>query len=504
MTGVRSHSLDGPRSYSLDTMLHSLLGSRAFLRVYAAFAFFTLLAGDAWRYSLTWWGFSAIAAVISVISVLLLVHYRDRWRLGGLPLGLLGFVALAALSIIWSFYPGATALGFASTLLTVITAVALAVTLNREELLRSLGVVLRIILGLSIVFELFVSLVLRAPLLPWWTDTSGYDSDNLPKLLYWSRDLILDGGKIQGIVGNSSLLGFISLLGVIVFGLQLAQRFVRPSSSSTSPIPVATAPQPRAALLGTVVRALWLALAFFVMYLTRSATITIGLVAVIAVLVVVLLLRAATTRRARGAIWGLVVAVLVGIPVVVNLFSSQILGLLGKSNDLTGRLGIWETVIDMAQQRPVFGWGWVSYWVPWVDPFDHLVFHAGVIQLHAHNAWLDIWMQLGFVGVVVFGTLVAGALVRSWWLAVDRPQRVPGEPGRYNVPSLLPLLLLVALLVQSLAESRLIVEYGLALLVICAVSTKLSRHTTAQLPGPMDAAAAHPLDPPWVPHRHHH
>ena len=431
-----------------------MIRNRVFLRVYAVVALFTLLAGDAWRYSITWYGFGVLAIAITVVAVLLLVDARDRWRIASLPLPLLGFVGLAVLSLIWSQYRGGTALGLFTTLITIVTGLALAISFTRVQLLAALGTALRLILALSLAFELFVSLVVRHPVLPFWGDYSQYDPEKFPKLLYWSRDLILDGGKIQGIVGNSSLLGFLALLSLIVFGLQLASRSV-----------------------SLIAGSLWLVLAVAMVWMTRSATITLALVALTATLVAVLLMRSARTPRQRGAVYGLMAAVVVGIPAVASLFSSQILGLLGKSDDLTGRLGIWNDVIAAAQQHPVLGWGWVSYWIPWIDPFDHLVFHAGVQQLHAHNAWLDIWFQLGVVGVVVFAALALSTLLRSWTLAIDRPQLLPAAvsttPAAYTATALLPLLVMVALLVQSMAESRLLVEYGLALLVICAVTTKL-------------------------------
>jgi exopolysaccharide production protein ExoQ len=324
---------------------------------------------------------------------------------------------------------------------TIISGVALAVTFTREELLRALGTALRIILAGSLVFELFVSLVLRAPLLPLWVDYSSY-GDDLPKLLFWSRDLILEGGKIQGLVGNSSLLGFVSLLGLIVFALQFAAKTVNRWSG-----------------------AVWIALSLALIWMTRSATITIALVVLIAVVTAVLLLRLSRTRGQRLGVYGLMALVVVSIPVIIFSFGGRILDLLGKSDTLTGRAGIWEAVIGLAQQHPVLGWGWVSYWIPWIEPFDDLVVRGGVVQLHAHNAWLDMWMQLGIVGLVVFGALVLGTLLRSWSLAVDRQHLGVDRPARWDTVSLL--------LVQSLAESRLLVEYGLALLVICAVSTKL-------------------------------
>src|SRR5690606_36680898 len=123
----------------------------------------------------------------------------------------------------WSFYPGSSALGLLTTWMTVTAAVAVAVVYSWDEILHALGVALRLILGLSIVFELVVSLIVRQPILPFWVE---YPERRLPLLLRWSRNWLFDGGPIQGIVGNSSLLAFAALLALIVFGLQLAKRSV--------------------------------------------------------------------------------------------------------------------------------------------------------------------------------------------------------------------------------------------------------------------------------------
>ncbi len=83
-----------------------------------------------------------------------------------------------------------------------------------------------------------------------------------------------------------------------------------------------------------------------------------------------------------------------------------------------------------------------------------------------------MWFQLGIIGLIVFGALVASTLSRSWLFATDRPQFAPSVTGNFTAASMLPLLLLVALIVQSLAESRLLVEYGLFTLALLAVKTK--------------------------------
>lgn len=430
-----------------------LIENRRARSVFLVLVLFTLLAGDAWRYTVGWLGFGIVVGVMAVASVALLVVQRDRWRLNSLPYPLLAFLVLAALSIAWSFYPGASALGVFSTWVTVAAAVAVAVTYSWAEILSGLGIALRFVLGLSVLFEFVVSVIIRHPVLP-PVAQPGIDyahlPDKIPLMLYWSRDELFDGGKIQGIVGNSALLSFVALLGIIVFGIQLFDRTRRKRWSI-----------------------LWLAVAAACFVLTRAATNLIGLVVVAIVVAAVLLVRSTTTPRSRGLAYGGIVVVGIGALGAALAFFPQILTLLGKSSDLTNRGEIWAAVINLAQQRPVFGWGWVSYWVPWVAPFDNLAKNNGVRQLHAHDAWLDIWLQLGIVGLVVMGAVVISALARAWSYAVDRPQSLPGKPGALTSATLLPLLVLVALLVQSVAESRLLVEYGMFLLALVAVKTKL-------------------------------
>ncbi|TBN55971.1 O-antigen ligase family protein [Glaciihabitans arcticus] len=427
------------------------LDDRRFRMGFAVVALYTVLAGDSIRYSISWYGFGAVAVVLAVISVLLLVRDRHRWTVGGLPYPLIAFLALATLSITWSYYPGATAVGLLATWMTVALGLAIAICLDWADILRTLGWALRAVLGLSIVFELVVSLLIRRPVLPIFPSPGvDYDSlDKIPQLLYWSRNLLLEGDKIQGVVGNSSLLGFVALLGLIVFGIQLVARTVSRASGI-------------AALL----------LAALTVYLTRSATIIVAIVVLAVVVGAVWLIRRATARGTRGLAYASLTLVAIAGSTLAIMFRSPLLGLLGKNDTLTHRTGIWEAVITLAQERPGFGWGWVSFWAPWVAPFNDLAFNSGVRQLHAHNAWLDLWLQVGVIGAVIFALLVLSSLVRSWLLATDRVITSPADTGHFTVQSLLPLLLLVALIVQSFAESRLLIEYGMVLLVIAAVKTK--------------------------------
>lgn len=431
---------------------------------FSALVLFTLLAGDAWRLALGWWFFGALTIALTLLAAWLLWLQRTRWGIGGVPLPLLALLSLAMASIFWSHYPWATALGLFTTWIIVINSVALAVTFTWAELLRSLGLVLRVVLGASILFELFVSVVLRDRLLPFFgqpgVDYGSYD--RIPGMLMWSRDELFDvfgDGRIQGVLGNANSLGFLALLAVIVFSIQLA---AIPSNANRL----------AARTMSRRWTITWLVLAVATILMTKSATVTLAAAGVAVVFLIALLVRHVRTGRGRLIVYGVSTAALVASTTALIVFRAEVLELLGKSADLTGRLGIWAKVIDLAQQRPAFGWGWVSYWVPWADPFDNLAFRVGVRQLQAHNTWLDVAFQLGLVGLIIFMALVGAALVKAWQHAVDRPQRAPDAAQRYSGVTLLPLLLLVALIVQSLAESRLITEYGLAFLVIVAVKTK--------------------------------
>jgi exopolysaccharide production protein ExoQ len=413
-----------------------------------------LFGGDAWRYSVGWVVFGTVAVALAALSAVILVQSRYRWSIGGLPYPLLAFMVLATVSLVWSQYPAASALGLLTTWLIVLGALALAISFSWGELLNGLSRVLRILLAASLLFELIVATIVRGPILPWTTQPEvavpGYDT--IPKMLYWSRNELFetfDSGRIQGIVGNANHLGFLALLGVIIFSIQWATDTMTRRWSIT-----------------------WIAVAALTLFFTRSATVTVALAAVALTLVGLLVIRSRRTDRARRwTAFGFVALAGAGIALGFAL-RETIFGLLGKSSDLTGRADIWQTVIGLAQQRPAFGWGWVSFWMPWAEPFKGLVIRNGVVQVQAHDTWLDLWLQLGIVGVVVFGALVLSTLLRSWIAAVDRPRSAPGLVEPYSALTLLPILIMVALVVQSIPESRLLGEYALALLVIIAVKTK--------------------------------
>jgi exopolysaccharide production protein ExoQ len=429
--------------------------TRLGLSAYAGTVFFVTLGGNGVRNALGWPGFLAVGVVLLGIGLWLMIARtpaRFRWYRVPAPLTL--FLALALVSVAWSAYRPETLLGTLAQLATTTLAVALAFLLSWHEVLRTLGTALRFLLGLSLLFELWVAVFIRQPLLPWWMPAP---EGKIPKLLFWSRDLLFDGGPIQGLVASSVLLGFLGLLGAIVFAVQL-----------------------RAGLVRTVVGWFWLGIALLTLALTRGATVTVALLAVVVVLGFAIWARR-VGPAGRVPLYATGTA-LIALSAVGVLFARDFLfGMLGKSGDLTGRLETWQKVTELAEQKPWFGWGWVSYWAPWAKPFKSLDTKAGIQVMSAHNAWLDVWLQLGIVGLLLFAILIFVTIWRVWFRAIDQPRRGFGPPLPYATSALFPFLIVVALLVQSLTESRILVEGGWLLLVLFLVKSKTDYEVPSRL-----------------------
>lgn len=444
---------------------------RSLVGAYATFALFTALAGQFWRNLLGWWGFGAVVLVVVVGAIALIVAEKPRWSWRRTPKSTIAFLAIATLSIAWSYYPGASALGVALLLAATLLAVALVLCLTWTRFVRTLGAAIKWILGLSVAFELWVAIFVQEPLLPNFPDFE-VTGEKLPMAFYWSRGLLFEGGPIEGIVASRNLLAMVALLGLIVFGTMLAAGSMR-----------------RAQGIG------WLVVSGLVFVLTRSATVILVTAIVLVALGFVAWARRVGAERRRGVYWA-AAGVLAASVTLLLVFWNALLDVFGKSEDLTGRFDIWNAVVGLAVERPWFGWGWVGYWVPWVEPFDGLAVRNGVEYLQAHNAWIDVWMQLGALGVIAFASIVIGALWRSWFLAVDRPRDPAGRPLPYSAASLVPLLVLVALIGQSLAESRILVEGGWVLLIAIAWSTKRRQWEAEPVPAEPAPVPAWRLRPP--------
>lgn len=426
---------------------------------------------DAFRYTIGWPGYLVLVGLTIAAALAVLVHRRPALRLDHLPLALTAFAVWCGLSLLWSDYRWETTLGLLAQLGVVLVAVSLAVTLTPGTMLRVLGTTMRALVGASLGFELLVAVFAPDGVVPPSYLVPGtlsallgldHDPSPIPPNFYWSHGDLLEGGPIQGLMGNRNLLAMVALIALLVTFAQAYAGTIRRRQAAGG-----------------------LLLAGATIWLSDSATVSVALV-FSALGVGLVWLGRHVGRRWRWAMYAAVgLSFTVGGMLVVA-FNDIIFQLMDRSSDMSGRGLIWRAVIEFtAHGSSLTGHGWVGYWPPWVPEFAHLAVFEGTPYHQAHNAFLDVWMQTGFIGLVLFAGLVFTTLVRTWWLALESPI------GTHTAP----FLILIALVVQAMTESRLLIEGNWLLLCYFAIAAKfriqdvsvLPRHTLSTHTGPITA-----------------
>lgn len=76
----------------------------------------------------------------------------------------------------------------------------------------------------------------------------------------------------------------------------------------------------------------------------------------------------------------------------------------GRDTNLTGRAEIWPQVLRHIAQRPWTGYGYAGFWQFWRGPDNPAadIFLPGYVPGHAHNGFLEILLQLGIPGLVLY------------------------------------------------------------------------------------------------------
>ncbi len=166
--------------------------------------------------------------------------------------------------------------------------------------------------------------------------------------------------------------------------------------------------------------------------------------------------RLASGRSRRALMW--TVFSLAGV-LAISLVGVSVL--LGKQlTTFSGRSVFWRGTIDATLDRaPVLGSGWGAVWEhPWNPTYPNYVSEdiyerAGYALSHGHNFFIDVFPELGLVGVAVALRMVV--------YAVREVRRCGLHPGTPNpLVGRLLLLVLVALLASGMTEPMLTVPLG--------------------------------------------
>ncbi|HXQ12734.1 MAG TPA: O-antigen ligase [Caulobacteraceae bacterium] len=193
----------------------------------------------------------------------------------------------------------------------------------------------------------------------------------------------------------------------------------------------------------------------------------------------------AITRR--GPAWAVagtcvLVCALVGLAVTLWLTPDLLFGLVGKDITLTGRTSIWSAVLRQIAQRPLLGYGYGAVWnnksiwgpLPWIS------LQQGFVTDEAHNTWLGIWLELGYVGLGAWALLFAGV-----WLRALRTLYVPAA-------SYFPLPFLAVFSLHGVTESIALVQNDLVWLMFTATAIKLAMppHPRSEAPSDRDSSVS--------------
>jgi O-antigen ligase len=110
-----------------------------------------------------------------------------------------------------------------------------------------------------------------------------------------------------------------------------------------------------------------------------------------------------------------------GVAIAVSWVLPTVFTMVGRNESLTGRDTIWEYAIAIGQNHSILGAGFSTFWIDSVtgdfmqrNPYFHNPDAANYneIMSNAHNGYLDVWLELGWVGASVFGAFLITYLFR--------------------------------------------------------------------------------------------
>ena len=273
---------------------------------------------------------------------------------------MIGFLLIPLFSMFWSIAPDVTARRGVALLGTSLFAMYLAFALPVERVIRILAVVYAITAIGSVI------VIVALP---------TYGTHQFGEYV----------GLWRGLYAQKNEFGATMAMAAIVI-------FLCPKYTS------------RERLLGRV----FIVLCLFLMFMSESRAAWISFACVC---VTALAVWRAGGRGAKTSVKAfLLILVSVSIGAIILKNAIPLLEMIGKDPTLTGRTEVWALALDRAADRPILGFGYRAYWIEgnkirlmatesWADHINH-----------GHNTYLDLFVELGYLGLVAF-ILILGILL---------------------------------------------------------------------------------------------
>ena len=368
-----------------------------------------------------WAGLNTLLVTqILLVAMMMLARRRMITWTHVVPVSLALFMTWCFLSLLWSRFLEATWTGIAYQIAFAILGLALAATRDTIQLIRSVGDVLRVYLGLSLVLEIVAGVLIDGPI----------------RFLGILGNLA-GSGSIQGIFGGRNPLAVVSLVALVTFVVEWRTRSVSRTASIGS-------------LLG----------AGLCLFFAGSPVGWAALFVVVAVATVLYGLRALNAERRRTAQF---IVLALGLLAVILAWVTRtaIIVALSAGGVIDYRLDLWRQMWGLTKQQLMNGWGWTGLWRPGTYPFSGIDFVTGTTHRSGLNVYLDTWFQVGLVGLVLLLIALGLAFTRGWQLASNKKSE-----AYVWAP-----LVLTVLLATGFGEGNLLVEWGWLIVVIIMART---------------------------------
>jgi len=201
--------------------------------------------------------------------------------------------------------------------------------------------------------------------------------------------------------------------------------------------------------------------------LSRSATpIVSGATAIIVLSVGYLF------QKSAGFVQSVVPGLVCVVAATAIVFGSDIVAigaeLLGRDGSFSGRTNIWDFVIGMIGERPWLGYGYGIFWLGLDAPGAVFWHWTKQFELHAHDGYLQLILDTGFVGLLLFAAGVATLIGRTAILA---------RAGAWNLATFIAMFL-AYYLVASVSESVLWQPNGLLVAIFAWMSVRANLQTS--------------------------
>ncbi len=192
-------------------------------------------------------------------------------------------------------------------------------------------------------------------------------------------------------------------------------------------------------------------LSSLLLILSNSSQALFTLITLLIFLGILTIMRQFTPRQVSVIII-LLISFLLASYVIISSNLETIFAVVGKDMTLTGRTEFWPQMLASLEKRPILGYGVQGFWQSWrgeANPAGHILNSGGFVPPNGHNGFLDLAMELGWLGLIIFSLSFALNFVRAATL---------WKQANF-LEAALPSMLLVYIVMANISETQLFITY---------------------------------------------